>query len=174
MVRYCLNLVNIDTTHSGMRQVLENGAMSIRRTNKPFSRTPVDMALEQTVNADAASRQTGIAAFSTSDSARQSWMVTRSARSAIVGALLMKAGLKSLEDTSKDLKPYRIHKDNADLEKLQKCIKSRMDSFELEPDANLYCLTTDRNVSDDIRDDILQCVEKGYRMVLRVYIWLLQ
>ena len=42
MVRYCLNLVNIDTTHPGMRQVLENGAMSIRRKNKPFSRTPVD------------------------------------------------------------------------------------------------------------------------------------
>jgi len=36
-----------------------------------------------------------------------------------------------------------------------------MDPFELEPDANLYCLTTGRNVSDDIRDDLLQCVEKG-------------
>jgi hypothetical protein len=161
MVRYYLNLVNIDMTHPGMRQVLENGALSIRRTNKPFSRTPVDMTLEQTINADAASRQTGIAAFATSDSARRQWMVTRSARSAIVGALLMKADLKSLEDTSKELKPYRMLKDNADLKKLQECIKSRMNPFELEPNGNLYCLTTGKNVSDDIKDDLLQCIEKG-------------
>ena len=73
----------------------------------------------------------------------------------------MKAGLKSLEDISKDLKPYRIQKDNADLTKLQECIKSRMDPFELQPDTNLYCLTTGKNVSDDIKCDLLQCVEKG-------------
>ena len=161
MVRYYLNLVNIDKTHPGMRQVLENGALSIRRTNKPFSRTPVDMTLEQTVNADAASRQTGIAAFGTKDGARRRWMVTRSARSAIIGALLIKAGLKSLEDTSKELKPYRMQKDNDDLKKLQESIKSRMNPFEIEPEGNLYCLTNGKKVSDDINDDLLQCIKKG-------------
>ena len=65
MVRYYLNLVNIDNTHPGVRHILENGALSIRRTDKAFSRTPVDMTLEQTVNADAASRLTGIFAFGT-------------------------------------------------------------------------------------------------------------
>ena len=65
MVRYYLNLVNIDNTHPGVRQILENGALSIRRTDKAFSRTPVDMPLEQTVNADAASRLTGISVFGT-------------------------------------------------------------------------------------------------------------
>ena len=144
MVRYSLNLANINTTHPGMKEVLEKGALSIRRTNKPFSGTPVDMTLEQTVNADAASRQTGIAAFTTSDSARRRWMVTRSARSAIVGSLLLQAGLKSQEDVSKDLKPYRIQKDNDDLKKIQECIKSRMDPFDIEPDTNLYCLLPGR------------------------------
>ena len=161
MVRYSLNLANINTTHPGMKEVLEKGALSIRRTNKPFSGTPVDMTLEQTINADAASRQTGIAAFTTSDSARRRWMVTRSARSAIVGSLLLQAGLKSQEDVSKDLKPYRIQKDNDDLKKIQECIKSRMDPFDIEPDTNLYCLTSGKNVPDNIRDDLLQCVDRG-------------
>ena len=108
MVRYYLNLCNIDDTHPGLKDTLESGALSIRRTDKSFSRTAVDMTLEQTVNADAASRLTGIPVFGTLDSARRRWMITRSARSAIIGCLLTKAGLKKTEDITKDLKPYRI------------------------------------------------------------------
>ena len=73
MTRYHLDLLNIDETHPSARAILEAGALSIRRTNKPFSRSPVDLTLEQTVNADAASRLTGIAAFSKSVSARKKW-----------------------------------------------------------------------------------------------------
>ena len=43
--------------------MLAGGALSIRRTNKDFSRVAVDLTLEQTINADVTSRLTGIAAF---------------------------------------------------------------------------------------------------------------
>jgi hypothetical protein len=138
MVRYYFSLLNVDKTHPGIRQILENGALSIKRTSKPFSRTPVDMALEQTVNKDGDSRLTGIAAFSHSDTARRRWMVTRSARSAIVGNLMSKAGLKSPEDITKELKPYRIKKDNEDLKKLIESIQNTMNPFTQEQDGNLY------------------------------------
>ena len=49
MVRYCLNLQNMDTTHAGIRATFA-----------------VDLTLEQTVNRDAASRQTGITPFTQS------------------------------------------------------------------------------------------------------------
>ena len=163
MVRSYLNLVSIDNTHPGVRQIFENGALSIRRTDKAFSRTPVDMTLEQTVNADAASRLTGISAFGTIAGARRRWIVTRSARSAIVGALLMKAGLKSAEDTTKELKPYRVQKDNNDLQKRVHAIKTRMNPFSLESDDNLYCLTTGKGVSDDIKQDLIHCSETGQK-----------
>jgi hypothetical protein len=71
MVRYYLNLCNIDDTQPGLKDTLESGALSIRRTDKSFSRTAVDMTLEQMVNADAASRLTGIPAFGTLDSAKR-------------------------------------------------------------------------------------------------------
>ena len=32
--------------------MLKNGGLSVRRTNKPYSRVGVDMALEQTINAE--------------------------------------------------------------------------------------------------------------------------
>ena len=77
LVRYHLNLINSEDTHPGIRAMLEAGALSIRRTDKHFSRTAVDMTLEQTVNADAASRLTGISSFMQSNNARKRWMVTK-------------------------------------------------------------------------------------------------
>ena len=60
MAKYQLNLLNMDETHPGLRDILEAEGFAVRRTNHSFSRCPVDLTLEQTVNADAASRQTGI------------------------------------------------------------------------------------------------------------------
>lgn len=105
MTRYQLNLINIDSTHPGLKRTLEDGALSIRRTNKSFSRTAVDLCLEQTVNADTASRKTGISSFMTSSSAKNRWMVTKTARSNIVSCLLMECGLKKEEDVTQQLKP---------------------------------------------------------------------
>jgi len=99
MVCYYHNLKNMNNTHPGVR------------TNKSFSRFPVNITLEKTVNADAASRLIWIAALSKSDSTRQRWMITRAVRSCTVGSLLDKAGFKSKEDISKTLKPYRVIQD---------------------------------------------------------------
>ena len=114
MTRYHPDLLNIDETHPGARAMLEAGALTVRRTTRSFSRSPVDLTLEQTVNADAA-RLTGIASFSQSVSARRRWMVTRSVRSELVGHLMNKSGLKPKPDVAQDLKPSRIQRDNADL-----------------------------------------------------------
>ena len=93
MVKNHRNLFNMeDNSYPGIKQVLYNGALSIRRTYKNLPRGAVDLTLEQTINIDAALRHTGIAAFSHSDYARPRWMLTRSARSAIVGTLIAKAG----------------------------------------------------------------------------------
>ena len=96
MIRYHMNLLNSEESHPGVMNLLQNGAFSVRRTNKSFSRTAVDMTLEQTVNADAASRQTGMGSFVHSENARTRWMVTRSIRSAIVSCLLKSAGMDQL------------------------------------------------------------------------------
>jgi len=62
----------VENKHPGIHQMLENGGSAVKRTTKIFfARAPVDLTLEQTVNADAASRLTGIAAFSQSVGARK-------------------------------------------------------------------------------------------------------
>ena len=161
MVRYYLNLLNVDESHPGVREMLEKGAFSVKRTAKPFSRAAIDMTLEQTVNRDAASRLTGIAAFGQSEAARKRWMMTRSVRSSIVNNLMNKAGLQSNEDITKELKPYRIKKDNEDLQKIIEGIKSTMNPFTQYPNENLYCLATGKKADEEIKDDLLNCVKKG-------------
>ena len=68
VMKYHRNLLNMEDSHPGINQVLCNGALSIRRTDKNFSRSVVDLTLEQTINADAASRHTGIVVFNNYDS----------------------------------------------------------------------------------------------------------
>ena len=161
MVRYYLNLVNIDVTHPGLRKVLENGAFTVKRTGKPFSITPVDLTLEQSVNAVAASRLTGISSFTTSTTARRRWLITRSARSAIIGSLLEKSGLKSSDECIKELKPYRIKKDNEDMKKLLDTISNHMNPFQIELDEDLYCLSSGKSVPSEVKQNLLNCQELG-------------
>jgi len=55
VVRYHLDLLNMDETHQGVRAIIKNGALTVRQ-KKAFSRAPV----EQTVNEDAASCNGGL------------------------------------------------------------------------------------------------------------------
>ncbi len=59
MCLYYLRLLNMDITHPGIKQQLEQGGLSVRLSSNSFARQPVDQALET----DAASRHTGILLF---------------------------------------------------------------------------------------------------------------
>ena len=61
--KYQLDITNMESTHPGLQSILEHGAFTIRRTEHAFSRLPVDLTLEQTINADATSRMSGISAM---------------------------------------------------------------------------------------------------------------
>ena len=111
------NLLHIEQSHPGVREILLSRALSVRLTNKSFTRTPVNLTLEQSVDADAASRMTGISSFTKNINARQRWMITNSARSAILGCLFELAGLKKYEDATQEFKHHCIPRDNSDTKK---------------------------------------------------------
>ena len=47
LASYHLDLLYIDEAHPAACAMLETGVISIRKTNKPFFRSPVDWNLEQ-------------------------------------------------------------------------------------------------------------------------------
>ena len=70
MVRYHLNVLNIDIRHPWANDILRAGGYSVRRTSKTFSRSTVDPTLKQMVNADAALRMTRVKSFTRNRNAR--------------------------------------------------------------------------------------------------------
>lgn len=83
--------------------MLTAGLFSIRRTSNQFSQVPIDLTLEQTVNADAASRMTGYTDATNNFTARLRWSTTKGARAAIVSTMLEMAGMDATGDIQAEL-----------------------------------------------------------------------
>ena len=71
LVRYHDNLLKLSETQKDVYDEFKKGYFGIKRTKKDFSRLLIDLTLEQTVNADAASQKTGTLYFMNSISTRQ-------------------------------------------------------------------------------------------------------
>lgn len=103
--------------------ILKAGAFSTRRTKKTYSRSPIDLTLEQTVNRDAASSATGITAFANSESAFRRWCVSLTQRSMAVSEMKDMSGTQPGETPANQLRKRRIEKDNNDVETLSTMLK---------------------------------------------------
>ena len=55
-MRYHDNLLKLSETSKDVYDGFKKGCFGIKRTKEDFSRLPIDLTLEQTVNADAASQ----------------------------------------------------------------------------------------------------------------------
>lgn len=88
--------LNIKNADPGVRDVLLKGVLTVRRTSKQFSRTLVDLTLEQTINTDdvLVSRRGGMIHCTSSLSARRKWIATNSFRRRIDSHSFKKAGLQ--------------------------------------------------------------------------------
>ena len=69
--KYHDNLLVAPDTHPEVYEEFKKRKFGIKRTSKSFSRSPIDLALELTINADAANQRTGISSLTNSISARQ-------------------------------------------------------------------------------------------------------
>ena len=63
MSLYSLDLASLETSQPNLQKILTEGGFSVNKTIKSFASVPVDMALEQTINANAKSWLKGIMAF---------------------------------------------------------------------------------------------------------------
>ena len=119
MTRYYLELLYSDEAHPAACAMLGTWAMSIRRMNKPFFRTPVDWNLEQIMSMLMFQK----ASYCKSLSARK-WIVTRSVLSELVSHLIGSQDSKRMQMASSPIKH-----DNAGLNKLITGIGTTMDPF---------------------------------------------
>lgn len=160
LVKYCDNLQKVDETHPGLKEQFEKGSIGIRRTSKPFSRQPIDLVLEQTINADAANKLAGIIQSTNSISARQRWCKSHSIRARIITHVMETTGLRNRQDITADLGKSSIDKSTEQLKKLIANIRENMDPFSSTLDRNyLFNISSGKAAKEDVAEFLLN-VEK--------------
>jgi len=161
-----LFLEKLNSADPNIRTVLEKGAFSIRRTSNDFSRTAVDLCLEQTVNRDAASPMRGIVGFHYSENAIRRWCTTSTQRGMSVTELRRLTGLLSEEQSRIQLRESRILKDNQHIHALLDTVTETCDPFSA-PASESECLlniATGKGASPATEEYLLQSLSVGHEM----------
>jgi hypothetical protein len=162
LVKYSDNLAKVDTTHPDLHSIFQSGCFGVRRSNNNFSRLPVDLTLEQTVNADAAKKLTGISHFTNSISARQRWARNQSTRAEIVSFMYQHLGMRKSEDVSNETRPHRIAKDKEALTSLDTTIKRHINPFDMTLNKDfLYNIASGREAENCISNFLLNIESIG-------------
>lgn len=166
LLKYYDDLLTVEQKHPQLAEEFKRGMFGIKRTSNSFSRVPVDLTLEQTVNADAARRLTGITHFTNSISARQRWARSHGLRSTIISYVYDVCGLKKKQDATSSLEKNQIMKDSANLVNLIDVLNKNLnpfDSIEMSNDL-LYNIKTGRCAPETVSDFLLNVEKKGQEL----------
>lgn len=160
LTRHLDDLLNIETTHPGLKEDFENGAMSVRRTAKSFCRSPIDLTLEQTINADSANKCKGISAFTNSINARQRWSETHTTRMAIISELMEFLALKKWTESTET--KYRSNSFKNQVIRVMEEVNKNINPFDegLNP-MKLFNLSSGKEASADTTKFLLDIEKNG-------------
>ncbi|XP_071580295.1 uncharacterized protein [Temnothorax nylanderi] len=165
LVRYHNNLCKVDETHPGLRDLFEKGSFGVKRTDKDFSRQPVDLTLEQTINLDAANKLTGILHLTNSEAARQKWCKSHSIRSTVISYVLQQAGLSRNQDITADLKKSKMDKSVKQLNNFIDGILRNINPFDGDIDKQkLFNISNGQAASTAIEDFLLNIEISGNKL----------
>ncbi|CAH0563075.1 unnamed protein product [Brassicogethes aeneus] len=162
LVKYNDNLLKVSKTHPGLEESLRKGSFGVKRTNKPFSRQPIDLTLKQTINADAARRLTGVSHFTNSITARQRWSKSHGIRSTLISHVYEQAGLRTTQDISGELETSKLKISHSQLQIFMEKIKQKMNPFDPDIDREqLYNIHTGKAASLEITQFLIDVESKG-------------
>lgn len=161
-VQYHYNLTKVPTTHPGLEEDFQRGFFGVKRTNKPFSRQPIDLTLEQTINADAARTLTGITHLTHLISARQRWARSHDIRSSIITHVLDELGITKKQDISADLQPNNIKRSSQQLTQFINTFDQYVNPFSLDlaPD-QLFNIGSGKAASSEVEEFLLNIQKTG-------------
>ena len=148
-------------------EILEAGAMSIRRTKKLYARSAIDLCLEQTVNKYAASPMRGIAAFRNSESACRRWCITLTQRSMALSELSKIVDLQSGEEPAKQLTKCRIQRDNVDINLVTSTLNQTCNAFSINAPVDLVNISSGKAANEETKKFLIGTLERGRKLRLQ-------
>ena len=160
-----LFLLKLQQMKPKAREILEAGAMSIRRTKKSYARSAIDLCLEQTVNKYAASPMRGIAAFRNSESACRRWCITLTQRSMASSEFSKIVDLQSGEEPAKQ--KCRVWRDNADMNSVTFTLNQTCNPFSINAPVNLVNISSGKAANEETMKFLLGTLERGRKLRLQ-------
>lgn len=163
LLKYHENLLNIAETHPKIAAAFNSGLIGSKRTPKPFSRSPFDLTMEQTYNADAGSKLTGISHFTNSISARIRWSKSSRMRTSVATHVYEQLGLKRELEGISDLQPSKMKKDCSHIQVLMDEIKKNINPFDHEnlDKEFLFNIRTGKPATEEVSNFLLNAQELG-------------
>ena len=162
MTLYALELLNLENKKPDVELQLRSVGFSVNQLGRKFSNIGVDMAIGQTINAEAKSRLKGIIDFVDISSAVNRWITSNSMRSEIVNNVLQIADLDKPINGTKVLRAPRIAKDKVDVQKVKKLIKDTLNPFdESANDDALFNIRTSRKLEIEGETYLLTSANEG-------------
>ena len=159
---YHSNLLKLNQSHPEVFNDFKNGLFSLKHTARMYSRMPIDLTLEQTINADAACQRRCIIALTNSISARQRWAESHAIRTTVISKVFEDLDLFSGEEISEDLKDHRIKEHSQELKKLMEAIESTMNPFSINiTKERLFNISTGKAARPETENFLLNIAEIG-------------
>ena len=155
LVKHYDSVLKLNETHPEVYREFKQGWFAIRRTEKLFSSTAIDLTLEQTVNAEAARQHLGLLSITNSISARQCWAESHYLRTSIVSTLLEHLGMTKKDDISQHIKPNRIKKTNASVRQVLHVLREMVNPLEMAEESPLFNIVTGKSVMSETENFFL-------------------
>ena len=116
-------------THPEVYKDFQEGCFAIKRTQKDFLALPINLTLEQTINANVTGQKTGITSLSNSIGARQRWARSHFLRTKIISYVFDKVGMSKKEDVAQDLRPNQMQKNNKHSQNIIETLPENVNPF---------------------------------------------
>ena len=155
LVKYYDSVLKLNETDPEVYNELKQGWFPIRCSKKPFSSTAIDLTLEQTINAEAASQRHGVLSITNSISARQHWAELHYLCTNILSTLLENLVMTKKDDVPQDIRPSRIKKTNASVRHVLHVLREIVNTFEMTGESPLFNIATGKSVKSETENFLL-------------------
>ena len=138
---------------------------SIHCTEKSFSGSPINLTLEQIINADAANQKKGITAITNSIGAHKHWAESHFLRTTLLTQMFNNLGMNKKEDVSRDLKLHKIKSENESLNKILSIIYETLNPFNVNVDkSHLFNIATGKSAKEETTAFLLSIYQTDSEM----------
>ncbi|GFX08079.1 uncharacterized protein TNCV_1237581 [Trichonephila clavipes] len=162
--------MKVAKTHSDLFEEFQKRFFGIQRTYKPFYKQPIDLVLEQTINADAARRQTGIIQFTNSISARQRWALSHDIRSTIISYVYKDLDLQIEQDVAAELTNHNIKNNIKQLQAFTDSFDQFINPFDSEVPKDLLINILSGKAASETDEKFLLNIEEHGKIKHKIFI----